>query len=229
MKRFEGAFIAALVGLAASAATAGPLELPYQIGGSYRIPVTSIKEGRFLATIRQQYDFSCGSAALATLLTHHYNHPVTEDKIFEAMFALGDQEKIRVEGFSLLDMKRYLDALGFEADSFQEPIDKLVAANIPAIVLINEKGYNHFVVVKGVRDGRVLVGDPSGGTRALSEEAFKAVWTNQVLFVISNRQDEASFNAASDWRAAPTSPLGSGIAREGLAGIVMPRLGAGDF
>ena len=229
MNRLVGFFIAVLTCLAAPAVEAGSLELPFQIGGAYNVPVTSIREGRFSATVRQQYDFSCGSAALSTLLTHHYAYPVTEDKVFEEMFARGDQAKIRVEGFSMLDMKRYLEAHGFEADGFQEPLDKLAAANIPAIVLINEGGYNHFVVVKGIRNGRVLLGDPAGGTRAVTASAFHAAWTNQVPFVISNRADAAAFNVAADWRVAPSAPLGGAVGREGLNGIVIPKLGPGDF
>ena len=215
--------------LTAPSIQAGPIELPYQIGGSYSVPVRSIKEARFMATVRQQYDFSCGSAALSTLLTHHYKYPVTEDRVFTEMFERGDQAKIRVEGFSLLDMKRYLAAHGFEADGFQEPLDKLAAVGIPAIVLINENGYNHFVVIKGSRDGRVLIGDPAGGTRALTRRAFEAVWVNQVLFVIGNRQDVAAFNRADDWAVAPRAPIGGSIHRDGLAGTVMPKLGPADF
>lgn len=215
--------------LAAPAAVAGSVELPLQVGGAFAVPVKSIRETRFAATIRQQYDFSCGSAALSTLLTHHYRFPVTEDKVFEEMYDQGDQAKVRQEGFSLLDMKRYLEAHGFEADGFQEPLDKLVSAAIPAIVLLNESGYNHFVVVKGVRDGRVLLGDPAGGTRAVPRASFESAWVNQVLFVISNRQDDAAFNVAADWQAAPSAPVGGAIRREGLAGIVIPKLGPGDF
>jgi uncharacterized protein len=226
---WRGCLIGVLACLAAPAAEAGSIELPYQIGGAYSVPATSIREARFSATIHQQYDFSCGSAALATLLTHHYKFPVSEDTVFEAMFRDGDQAKIRVEGFSLLDMKRYLEAHGFEADGFQEPLDKLVAANIPAIVLINEAGYNHFVVVKGARDGRVLVGDPAGGTRVMTASAFHAVWTNQVLFVISNRLDSAAFNVAADWRVAPTAPIRASIGQEGLGSVVIPKLGPADF
>ncbi len=230
MNRFAVATVMAAAGcLGASAADAGPLELPLQIGGAYNVPVKSIKEARFAATVRQQYDFSCGSAALSTLLTYQYGYPVTEDKVFEEMYRLGDQAKIRVEGFSLLDMKRYLEAHGFEADGFQESLDQLASARIPAIVLINEGGYNHFVVVKGVRDGRVLIGDPAGGTRAMAQAAFEAEWVNQILFVISNRPETAAFNTAADWHAAPRSPLAEGISRAGLSGIVMPKLGPSDF
>lgn len=214
-------------GLAAHAATAGAVNVPVEAGGAFAVPATSLREARYLATMRQQYDFSCGSAALATLLTHHYGHPVDENRVFEAMFLAGDREKIRAEGFSLLDMKRYLEARGFEADGFQEPMDRLAAAGIPAIVLINESGYNHFVVVKGVRDGRVLIGDPSSGTRAMSRERFERMWVNEILFVISSHTQQARFNQDADWHTAPRAPIAQAGDRSGVSSL--PRLGPGDF
>ena len=63
----------------------------------------------------------------------------------------------------------------------------------------------------------------------MTQSAFQAAWVNQVLFVIGNRQDDAAFNVAADWHAAPSAPLGGAISREGLAGIVIPKLGPGDF
>ncbi len=216
-------------GLCAQGAGAGSVEPPFQIGGAYSVPAVSMKEARYSAMIRQQFDFSCGSAALSTLLTYHYHFPVTEQVVFEEMFAKGEQEKIKQEGFSLLDMKRYLEAHGYEADGFEAPLARLSTAGIPAIVLINDHGYNHFVVVKGLRDERVLIGDPSGGTRALSLKAFESIWVNQILFVISNHQDAAAFNQASDWRVAVQAPLGSGVNRQGLGQLVMPKFGSSDF
>jgi predicted double-glycine peptidase len=229
MKKTWAVLSIALGGLCVDSAEAGSVDLPFQIGGAYSVPATSIKEARFSTMIRQQYDFSCGSAALSTLLTYHYRFPVTEQTVFEEMFAQGEQEKIKREGFSLLDMKRYLEAHGYEADGFEAPLDKLASTGIPAIVLINENGYNHVVVIKGVRDQRVLIGDPSGGTRALTRTAFEQLWVNQILFVISNRQDVAGFNQASDWGVAVRAPIGNGINRQGLGQLVMPKFGAGDF
>jgi len=229
MKKTWATLVVALGGLCVVSAEAGSVDLPFQIGGAFSVPAISIKEARFSAMVRQQYDFSCGSAALSTLLTYHYRFPVNEQTVFEEMFAQGDQEKIKKEGFSLLDMKHYLEAHGYEADGFEAPLDKLASARIPAIVLINENGYNHFVVVKGIRDQRVLIGDPSGGTRALARRAFEALWVNQILFVISNRQDVAGFNQASDWSVAVRAPIGSGINRQGLGQLVIPKLGSSDF
>jgi hypothetical protein len=200
------------------------------VGGvDYAVPVTSMKNARLATTLLQQYDFSCGSAAVATLLTHHYGYPVTEQKVFEEMYARGDQEKIRREGFSLLDMKRFLAERGFEADGFQQPLEKLLEARIPAIVLINENGYHHFVIVKGLRDGRVLLGDPAKGTSAVPRESFEKSWKNGLLFVIHNRMEKAKFNLASDWRVAPRAPLAAGINHDGLSNITMPKMGPGEF
>lgn len=230
-KRPASAGIAAWLcaALWAGGALAGSVDLPIQVGGAFSVPTVSIKEARYRSTVPQQYDFSCGSAALSTLLTHHYGRPTTEDVVFEEMFRSGDQQKIQREGFSLLDMKRYLEAHGFEADGFEAPLEKLARAGIPAIALINENGYNHFVVIKGLRDRRVLIGDPAGGTRALSVTSFEALWANRILFVITNRQELAKFNVAADWRATPRAPLSDGILRDGLGGVVMPKLGPSDF
>jgi len=210
-------------------AAAATMAVPGIQGNSYTIHLTSLKEAHFRNTIRQKYDFSCGSAALATLLTHQYDYPVDEQWVFEQMYTHGDQAKIRKEGFSLLDIKRFLQANGFVADGFIVPLEKLQQERLPAIVLINEKGYHHFVVVKGLGYGRVLVGDPARGTRAISLAQFQQEWTNKLLFIIHNRRHLAIFNNPDDWRAAPMAPLGSGVNRAGLEGITLPKRGPGDI
>jgi predicted double-glycine peptidase len=221
--------IAAAALLACAAQAAAALDIPGIGGGRFTVPVASMKEIKFEATLRQQYDFSCGSAAVATLLTHHYGRPVSEQFVFERMFARGDQLKIRKEGFSLLDMKRFLATQGYSADGFQLPLQKLIDAQLPAIVLVAEKGYHHFVVVKGAADGRILVGDPASGTRALTRAAFEQVWSNKLLFVIHGSKEAPAFNRAADWRAAPAAPLASGVNRDGMGGVTIPKNGPGDF
>ncbi|QOY64027.1 C39 family peptidase [Lysobacter sp. H21R4] len=220
--------LAALVLTNPIAAGASALTVQAPHGGSYSLPITSLKEARFKTTIAQRFDFSCGSAATATLLTYQYGHPVTEQDVFVQMYRHGDQPKIRAEGFSLLDMRRYLASLGFIADGFELPLDKLLEEGLPAIVLLNDRGYRHFVVVKGLRNGRVLLGDPARGTRAMSLRRFNALWDNGVLFVVHNQRDDARFNLARDWRTAPPAPLDAGLGRRGLDDIVRPKFGPGD-
>ena len=207
---------------------AATLEVRGPQDGGFTAQVVSVKEARFTTTQRQQYDFSCGSAALATLLTYHYGEPTDERAVFTQMYQRGDQAKIRKEGFSMLDMKRFLDTRGYKADGFQLPIDRLATEQVPAIVLLSERGYRHFVVVKGVGRGRVLVGDPAMGTRAMSIERFKKLWVNHILFVVYNKRDTAKFNQPDDWRVAPGAPLQIAVDRERLLDT-LPVRRAGAF
>ncbi|WP_426110632.1 C39 family peptidase [Massilia sp. PWRC2] len=198
-------------------------------GGRFNVPVTSLKAVRFAHTLHQQYDFSCGSAAVATLLTFHYGTPIDERTVFSDMFVRGDQAKIRREGFSLLDIKRFLERRGFTADGFRQPLQKLLDAELPAIVLIAEKGYQHFVVIQGAADGRILLGDPATGTRAMARAAFEQLWTNKLLFLIHGSPQRPLFNQPEHWRAAPAAPLDTALYQDALRGLALGRNGPGDY
>lgn len=228
MKRFA-AWLACTSALAALHVHANDLDVTDFTGASYGIHVTSLKEARFKRTIHQQYDFSCGSAAVATLLAYQYGYAVDEQTAFVEMFRNGNRAKIRQEGFSFLDIKRFLEAHGFEADGFEVPLEKLALTKTPAIVLINERGYHHFVVVKGMRDDRVLVGDPATGTRPIPQKSFEEQWEDHIVFVIHNRHEESRFNDPRDWRVAPGAPLFTTIDRSSLYNVVVPKHGPGDF
>jgi hypothetical protein len=164
--------------------------------------VTSLREARFRTTIRQQYDFSCGSAAVATLLTFQYGFPVNEETVFANMYVNGDQAKIRSEGFSLLDMKRFLESRGFLADGYELPLSKLEEAQIPAIVLIVENGYHHFVVIKGIKGDRVLIGDPRAAPAPSSAITSKRSGTASCcsLSTIARTARDSTWQPTGAWR-----------------------------
>lgn len=221
----------AVIGAATLLALAAPVQaIELGMGGlNVKVPVRTIKEARMATVTRQQFDFSCGSAAVSTLLTYHYGRPVTEQAVFDQMFRDGNQAMIRTQGFSLLDMQKFLLTRGLRADGFKLPLEKLFEAKLPAIVLISDKGYNHFVVIKGAADGRILLGDPSTGTRAMSIERFHEVWKNKLLFVIHGYKGMPEFNGAADWRAAPIARLDDPVNRPALDMAAMPRFGPGEF
>ena len=200
-------------------------------GNLANVSVKSLKDLRFRNVVRQQYDFSCGSAALATLLTYHYQHPISEQDAFKAMYETGDKEKIRKEGFSMLDMKRYLDAAGYPANGFRASLDKLAQVGIPAIALLNMSGYMHFVVVKGVSEKEVLIGDPATGLRTLPRKQFEDSW-NGILFVINDESSmpiaRNTFNNRDAWQQRRAAPLGLALSRESLATYSL-LLGKHDF
>jgi predicted double-glycine peptidase len=180
-----------------------------EAGGSYTVAVTSWRDIPFRTVVRQQYDYSCGSAALATLLHYHYGVPVGEAEVFRAMFSVGDQARIRQVGFSMLDMKSFLETRGFRADGLRLSLDRLASLNIPAIALISRQSYRHFVVVKGIEGDRVLIGDPTFGIQTYSRAEFQEMWNGVVLAVRRAPADSAAptFNSAEEWRPWAVAPV----------------------
>ena len=208
---------------------AGFVYLDSSVGANARVPVKSIRELKYRAVVRQQFDFSCGSAAVATLLTYHYRFPVSEQEVFLAMYEKGDRATIHREGFSLLDMKQYLDDRGYQADGIYAGLDDLARVGVPAIVLVNLNGYNHFVVIKGVNNGEVMVGDPAAGLKLYRKAEFEKIWTNGIMFVVRSRADIAKSHFNSEWANIARAPMGSAISRDSLANITLLRPGSGDF
>ena len=205
--------------LPAGTARAGDITLATPETGNYAVHVTSFAEIPFRTVIRQQFDYSCGSAALATMLRFHYGKDTNEAEVFKAMYAVGDQERIQKLGFSLLDMKKYLASLGYQADGYRLTIPELGQLNAPVIALVQIGSYKHFVVVKGYMDGHLLVGDPALGLRMFSAEDFKQIW-NGIAFVVHDAPagTEAVFNSANEWRRwTDAHPLTAAILNQPLA------------
>jgi len=207
---FAGLILAASVASPGAAQTRPVAQMTVAAPGrapGYTVRVRSWAEIPFRTIVRQRFDFSCGSAAVATLLTYQYNTPTDETTPFRAMYDEGDQPKIRQKGFSLLDMKNYLIARGFEAQGYRLGIEDVRALAKPMIALINVRGYTHFVVIKGARDGRVLIGDPARGLIKVSDADFARMWSGIALVVVAPPAGlDGAFNLARDWDPWSTAP-----------------------
>jgi len=210
-------------------ARAGMVDIPGAGSGSFNFKAMSMKERQFRYTVRQQFDFSCGSAAIATLLTHHYGDPIKEEAVYRTMWEAGDHDKIRKEGFSMLDMKRFLESRGYAANGYSASLEKLANVGVPAIVLIRDGRYNHFVVVKGVRDGRVAFGDPAQGARVMALADFERMMINHIVFVINGHTAQVVFNNPKDWRVREKAPVGMSNVLGDLANSTLLRRPPGDF
>jgi hypothetical protein len=200
-------------------------------GGNFNVPITTFAERRFKTVYKQQYDFSCGSAALASLLTFHYDDVVDEQSVFVDMYNSGDQQKIQQQGFSLLDMKRYLERQGYRADGFKFGLEDLLAAKVPAITIINNKGYLHFVIIKGLNDQEVLVGDPAVGLKTIPRDEFEEMWGHRILFLIRGKQkgSVAHFQDDKEWALRPKAPLDQAVDRASLGVFNLLQPGPWDF
>ncbi|MDA8384354.1 MAG: C39 family peptidase [Betaproteobacteria bacterium] len=213
----------------ASGQAASRLNLSIPGAGPYSVPVVSFQARKFLTTVHQRYDYSCGSAAVATLLDYQYHAHITEAQAFQWMWTHGNRAKIKAQGFSMLDMKHYLATLGFSSNGYIAPLTKLEDARVPAIVLISQNGYHHFVVVKGIEGGRVLLGDPSAGTRAVSRQEFRKIWIRHLLFVITAPAAKPVFNGRLDWSMEPQAPLGPAVDSGSLDQLMLLRPGPDQY
>lgn len=118
-------------------------------------------EDQFRGIVRQAYDYSCGSAALTTLLNGYVGTQLNEQQTMSGLLRYGEYERIiERRSFSLLDMKRFVAALGLESGGYRGEFSDLVKQGQPAIVPISYAGFKHFVVYKAYKNGRVYVADP---------------------------------------------------------------------
>lgn len=145
--------------------------------------VKSWKDLKFTNIVRQRTDFSCGAAALATIFVYAYNQDTSEEQILTNMFKVSDPDVVREKGFSLLDLKRYVEAIGMRGEGYKVEYDALGQLRLPGIVLISIRGYKHFVVVRRVTGDSVFVADPALGNRVMSRGEFMTAW-NGVVFVV---------------------------------------------
>jgi predicted double-glycine peptidase len=146
-------------------------------------PVRSLLEYRREGVIIQQWDVSCGAAALATVLTYGHDYPIEEETVAKGMLRQSDPLKVKFRGgFSLLDMKRFAKTVGFESAGYSDMSLEDLPALLPAIVPLKVRGFDHFVVIHQVKDGKVLIADPGWGKYALSEERFLRAWQSRIAF-----------------------------------------------
>jgi len=149
-------------------------------------PVLSLKEIRNDGVVRQKWDISCGAAALSTLLTYQFRDNTPETDIVVWMLHRTDAARVKERhGFSLLDMKHFAQARGYTAEGFSDmSIDELASQKSAVIVPIRLKGFDHFVVVKGITDGRVFLADPGFGNVTMKVGRFQKLWKNGIVFIV---------------------------------------------
>ncbi len=157
--------------------TFGALPLSAESGRA----VKSLLEMRRENVVVQEWDLSCGAAALTTILNYQHGDPVTER---EVALSLIDREEyisqpelvVIRQGFSLLDLKRFVDARGYKGVGLGKMTLENLVERAPVIVPISTHGYNHFVVFRGIVGNRVVLADPAWGNRTMLTAKFERAW-----------------------------------------------------
>ena len=151
-----------------------------QAGSGPRV-VRSLAEMRSERVVLQRWDLICGAAALATLLNFQHGDPVGEREVALGLMGrdeyLANPMLVRARlGFSLLDLKRYVDHRGYRGEGFGQLELRDLEERAPVLTPIVQGGYSHFVIFRGRERDRVLLADPAFGTRTMLVEQFERVW-----------------------------------------------------
>ncbi|HON60065.1 MAG TPA: C39 family peptidase [Smithella sp.] len=149
-------------------------------------PLSEIKKDHL---VKQTYDYSCGSAALAILMNYYLGEKFTEKQVIQGLLHYGDLAQIQKrQAFSLLDMKRFVNVLGYKGEGYRVEIEDLMELDTPAILPIKIFDYRHFVVFRGIHNGHIFLADPWRGDISFTLDDFQKAWYEKVIFVVS-RQD----------------------------------------
>jgi uncharacterized protein len=143
--------------------------------------VRSMLELRQQNMVVQRYDLSCGAAALTTVLNHQHGEQFTERDVAIGLMRRRDYVQDpslvqRRQGFSLLDLKRYVERLGYQGIALGQMQWADLLQKAPIIIPIEVQGFHHFVVFKGVMGNRALLADPAWGNRTLTVDALRSAW-----------------------------------------------------
>ncbi len=186
-----------------------------EIGSGLRVhvPLKSWRALRDENLVIQRFDYSCGSAALATLMRYAHGRTVGEKAILDTVFQTlprQDRRARKEKGLSLLDLQRAAEHYGFHAQGFKLRADQLPKLKGPVIVFISPGGYDHFAVLRGVRGGRVYLADPSSGNVRMPAYRFLESWLGSdgkgIIFAIQRKDPRSD-------QPTKLKPLGDGLAQ----------------
>lgn len=149
-------------------------------------PIGSWRELRDRNVVRQQLDYSCGAAALATLIRYYFGDEVTEERILADI--LGSMTAAEVldreaNGLSLLDLRLQAERMGYQAVGVRLNLTALPKLTGPVIVHLEGDDYKHFAVLKGVREDRIFLADPGLGNVRRSADRFAKEWSGIALIL----------------------------------------------
>lgn len=180
-----------LSGLPASGA-----EIFFNQAFTENVPVTSWTEIRDQGIIKQRFDYSCGAAAVATVLHHFYRFEVDEASIIDKI-GLKDE-------FSFADLTRVMEEYALKTVAVALDFDHLQRMMLPGIVYLDFHGQGHFSVLRGISSSSVWLGDPSWGNIHMSPARFRGMWETRadeqapgkILIALPPSRDLSSVDAS---------------------------------
>ncbi len=161
------------------------------------VAVTSWKELRDANVVKQDLDYSCGAASVATIMNGFYNITVTEATLLETMAKDG--------AASFNDMAEAVRGYGLKGVGVALNFEQLKKLKTPAIAYLRYRDDDHFSVIRGIAaDGSVQLADSSWGNRRFTRQQFLDMWETRegealkgkILLLLPDGMDQNSINTA---------------------------------
>ena len=149
-------------------------------------PLQTWKALREQNVVMQQFDYSCGASALATLMRYYFQDEVTESEVLEDITGHLDETTLdlrKENGFSLLDLKNYAERRGYQALGAKLKLSTLPKLRGPILVYLEPLESRHFAILRGLKEDRVFLADPSRGNLRMSVTQFSQEWSGIALIL----------------------------------------------
>lgn len=178
-------FITIFLGFNLSLAFSAPVSFGFG-AGRFTKEVESFQDIKKRHIVSQSWDYSCGPAAIATILSYYFDEKISEEEILKCLLLTTNLKKVKKnKGFSLLDLKNFAKAKGYSAIGYKMDLPFLVSLNKPVLIPINIREYSHFVVFRGLSRDRVFLADPVLGHLTMRADRFIKIWQGGIGLVLS--------------------------------------------
>ncbi len=167
----------------------------------------SIRDDR---VAKQQLDYSCGAASVATILKEFYGLPVKERDVLERLTDDGR--------YTFADLATVVQTWGLAGGGIALSFEKLMELKVPAVAYVKYREQDHFTVIRGINpETRIIkVADPSWGNKRFKEHQFRNIWETRdevgaegrLLLIVPRSQasaagiDRTFFETPGDWKNA---------------------------
>ena len=133
--------------------------------------------------IKQEYDYSCGSATLATILKYYYDLEIDEKTVLDGVLelrGLSQEDKKEFENsemsLSFYDLANYANSLNFKAVGLSLDMDSLKKLQVPVILFVKIRKDEHFTIYKSMDENFVYLADPTFGNIKISIAKFEEMF-----------------------------------------------------
>ena len=138
--------------------------------------------------VMQKQDYSCGAAALATVVRYYWEDEVGEEYflrlILMTLTPAELQERVK-NGLTMTDLRLAAVKGGYQSTIGKLTFEKLTESKVPLVVGITFRGFDHFVVFRGWDGYYVYLADPIRGNVRLPAWEFVEQWQKNAVLVVA--------------------------------------------